>query len=111
MSRKCQLKKKVCNCIILEQPQSSTPQTTSTSATGPSNQTNTNPNFNNPFANIGNMGGFGSGMGGFGGGFGGMDQNSMMNMMNNPMYQQMMKDVKFTIILDAFKSSNLEYDS
>jgi len=48
------------------------------------------------------MGGFGSGLGGFGGGFGGMDQSSMMNMMSNPMYQQMMKDVDILLKLDAF---------
>ena len=95
MLRKCQQKRKVYDYVKIEQPSTSTSQTTTTSgsATGPTTQTSSNPNLNNPFANAGNMGGFGSGLGGFGGGFGGMDQGSMMNMMSNPMYQQMMKDV------------------
>lgn len=84
---------------------SSTSNTTSTNnqqssgQTGQSTSQNTNQNFNNPFGGgfggMGNLGGmgFGQGMGGLGG-FGGMDQNTMMNMMSNPQYQQMMSQVK-----------------
>ena len=44
----------------------------------------------NMFGGMGGMGGFGGGMGGFGGGMGGMDPNTISQMMQNPMVQQMM---------------------
>lgn len=60
------------------------------------NNNNNNNNAQNPMANLmgmmgGNMGGMGGfgGMGGMGGLAGNMDPNTMLNMMNNPVFQQM----------------------